>query len=358
MELEQRLNAFVGLGKKLEQYLNLVQSNDELPEGENGMLSEAIRKAYMTNNWFTIDNQVLALRGICHMLNEHKLRDWAASYAWLNSASPSATVAVIMAGNVPAVGFHDFLCVLVSGHTFLGKYSSDDPHLLPALAKLLCKEEPDFEQYIKFTDSQLKSFDAIIATGSNNTARYFDFYFGKYPHIIRGNRNSLGIVNGHENEHDLRQLGTDIFSYFGLGCRNVSHLLLPLGFDLEKLFTGFEPYRHLRDHHKYFNNYEYYKAISIINRTLHHDNGFVLLMPDERLSSPVGVLHYSFYDGPATLASLIMANQSKIQCVVSKEGWYPGSIPFGEAQFPTVYDYPDGVDTMKFLAGLSSEIKK
>lgn len=357
IELQQRLDAFVNLGKKLENFLDAVQYDERLPGGEYEALSKAMESAHLTNNWFTIDNQILALKGIRHLLQEVKLREWANSYG-TNVAKSSSTIAVIMAGNIPAVGFHDFLCVLVSGHRFKGKLSSDDRHLMPALAKMLCLEEPDFEQYIEFTDGHLKSFDAIIATGSDNSARYFDYYFGRYPHIIRSNRNSLGIIRGTESGEDIRLLGREVFSYFGLGCRSVSHLLLPRNYDPQGLFAGFEEFRHLRDHHKYFNNYEYHKAVSIINRTKHHDNGFVLLMPDERLSSPVGVLHYSYYDAIHEADYLVEVNRDRIQCMVSENGWYPGSFSFGEAQFPSVDDFADGVDTMKFLACLHEEIKK
>lgn len=355
--LQRRLDAFVNLGNKLENYLDAVQSDEQLPGGEFEVLSKAMETAYLTNNWFTIDNQLLALKGIRHLLQEAKLRNWAYSYD-TDAAKSSSTIAVIMAGNIPAVGFHDFLCVLVSGHRFKGKLSSDDRHLMPALAKMLCHEEPQFEHYIEFTDSHLKSFDAIIATGSDNSARYFDYYFGRYPHIIRSNRNSLGILKGTESDESIRQLGSDVFSFFGLGCRSVSHLLLPRNYDPQELFAGFEGFRHLSNHHKYFNNYEYHKAVCIINRTRHHDNGFVLLMPDDRLSSPVGVVHYSYYDAVDEADQLVEANRERIQCVVSEGGWYSGSFSFGEAQFPSVDDFADGIDTMKFLACLHDEIKK
>lgn len=355
--LERRLAAFSTLGKWLEQYLEMAHDDGELPAHQFAPLTEALYKGYSANNWFTIDNQLMALQGIRKLLEEEQLRQWAAAYN-LDSANTAITVAVVMAGNIPAVGFHDFLCVLMSGHRMLGKLSSDDQHLLPALAAMLCAIEPDFESNIKFTDGLIKNFDAVIATGSDNTARYFEDYFGRYPHIIRRNRNSLGIIDGMESEQDLQLLASDIFSYFGMGCRSVSHLLLPANSDPENLFKGFEPYRHLRNHYKYFNNYEYHKAISLINRTPHHDNGFVLMMPDNRLSSPVSVLHYSFYGNQQEIEDIVEVNRQGVQCLVSRNAWFPGSQAFGQAQFPRVGDYADGIDTMQFLKDITPDRKK
>lgn len=357
IEAKRRLDAFVSLGRKLDIYLERAANEGDLPTGEFTPLTEAISRAYLSNNWFTIENQLMALRGIRHILDEEKLGRWMSSYD-ADSAVTGHTVAVIMAGNIPAVGFHDFLCVLVSGQRFLGKLSSDDRHLMPALAEMLISIEPGFKDFIAFSEGQIKHFDAVIATGSDNSARYFDYYFGRYPHIIRHNRNSIGIVSGKEQTGDLSLLADDIFSYFGLGCRSVSHLLLPQGYDPESLFEGFEAYRPLRDHHKYFNNYEYHKAVSIINRLEHHDNGFVILMPDSRLSSPVSVVHFSFYGSEEEVQALLDANSSRLQCVVSQAGRFPGSIPFGKAQFPSVDDYADDLDTMQFLLQLGHSIKK
>ncbi len=357
LEPQQRLNAFISLGKKLESFLEMIIREGDLPTQEFASLTSAINKAYLSNNWFTIESQLMALRGIRHMLDEEKLERWMSSYDHARTDTGNI-VAVIMAGNIPAVGFHDFLCVLASGYRFLGKLSSDDRYLLPALAEILIEIEPDFEEYIAFAEGQIKHFEAVIATGSDNSARYFEYYFGRYPHIIRHNRNSIGIISGKEEVGELSLLAQDIFSYFGMGCRSVSHLLLPAGFKPENLFEGFEHYRQLRDHHKYFNNYEYHKAVSIINRLEHYDNGFTLLMPDSRLSSPVSVVHYSYYTSPEEVQFLLDSNRGRIQCVVSRSGHFPGSIAFGQAQFPSVSDYADDVDTMQFLQQIPAMIKK
>ncbi|MBK9290264.1 MAG: acyl-CoA reductase [Bacteroidetes bacterium] len=352
MELEARVAAFAQLGGQLQDFLHNCEASGKLPTEKYAELANAMTQAYQSNNWFTIDNQMLALKGIARMLQVDELMAWAAAYVQQQPAA-ARTVAVIMAGNIPAVGFHDFLSVLMSGHRFLGKLSTDDRQLLPALARMLCETEPRFTNHIVFTDGQIRHYDAVIATGSDNTSRYFDYYFSHVPHIIRRNRNSLGIVRGSETTASLSGLADDIFSYFGLGCRSVSHLLLPEAYQPELLFEAFEPWRHLRDHHKYFNNYEYHKAICLINKLPHHDNGFVLLIPDEKLSGGVSVVHYSHYKHKDDIDNLIAANRDKIQCVVSEGGWYEGSFAFGQAQLPSVWDYADGTDTMQFLAGLA-----
>jgi len=341
----KRLDAFERLGKLLKEEVTAVS------EQENAAIlgfKKAKAKALSKNTWFTFDNIDLMLSTIEKIISAEQLKLLANSYQ-LETVKDPKTVAVIMAGNIPMVGFHDFLSVLVSGHRFLGKLSSEDPFLLPALADILLAIEPEFKDYITFSETPISGFDAVIATGSDNTARYFNYYFGKYPNLIRGNRNGIAILNGSETEEELQQLGIDIFSFFGLGCRNVSSLFVPAGYDFNKLFEALETFEELKNHSKYFNNYEYNKAIWLINGEPHFDNGFVLLKKATEFSSAVSVLHFQQYGDTEILQKILIENQDKIQCIVSQQAYWPGSYAFGQAQIPTVLDYADGLNTLNFL---------
>lgn len=341
----KRLDAFERLGKLLKEEVAAVS------EQENEALSgfeKAKAKALAKNAWFTLDNIDLMLSTIVKIISAEQLKLLANSYQLETIKNPK-TVAVIMAGNIPMVGFHDFLSVLVSGHRFLGKLSSEDPFLLPALAEILLAIEPEFKDYITFSETPISGFDAVIATGSDNTTRYFNYYFGKYPNLIRGNRNGIAILNGSETKEELQQLGIDIFSFFGLGCRNVSSLFVPASYDFNKLFEALETFEELKNHSKYFNNYEYNKAIWLINGEPHFDNGFVLLKKAAEFSSAVSVLHFQQYSDTKILQKILDENQDKIQCIVSQQAHWPGSCAFGQAQMPAVLDYADGLDTLNFL---------
>jgi hypothetical protein len=259
-----------------------------------------------------------------------------------------------MAGNIPFVGFSDFISVLVSGNVFLGKLSSKDTLLPKAVAQVLIDIEPHFAERIILTEERLSqfSFDAVIATGSDNTARYFEYYFSKYPNIIRRNRTSVAVLTGHETEKQLQALADDVFLYFGLGCRNVSKIYLPDGFDLNRLFAAFYRYRHLIDYHKYANNYEYNRAIYLLNKEKFYDNGFVLLKQEDlALVSPTAVVYYQFYSKPENVKLYLDSYKDKIQCVVSNLT-FPGYdvVEFGKSQRPMLWQYPDGIDVMKFLS--------
>lgn len=350
--LYDRLMAFEKLGKVLKDLDINVNSGNFDWYNETSSFASAVLKSSAHNKWFTIPSINTAVSGIAFMLSSGSLHQWSGNYNITESERPE-TVAVIMAGNIPLVGFHDFLCVLVSGKVFLGKLSSDDPFLLPALAGMLIEIEPRFAAYIHFTMDKLKDFDAVIATGSNNSARYFDYYFARYPHIIRKNRNSIAILDGYESAEDIAALGDDIFMFFGLGCRNVSKLYLPENFDISLLFKGFDNYASLKNHSAYFNNYEYNRAIFLINKVKHLDNGFLILKMDHSFSSPVSVLHYETYKNAADLAREIDLNKDFLQCIVSKNGVWKDSMPFGQAQYPGLSDFADGVDTMLFLSKLS-----
>jgi hypothetical protein len=332
MNLDERIEGFEKLGK----YLGAID------EGE--LLSLADR-ARQQNSWFTEESVRLALKGLQTYLDGANLREWVNRYK-IQPANKAKTIAIVMAGNVPLVGFHDFLSVLVSGNKVLIKLSSRDSVLLPYLSKKLVEFEPRFEPLIEFAE-QLKNFDAVIATGSDNSSRYFQFYFGKYPHIIRKNRTSCAVLNGKESPEEIEALARDVFSYFGLGCRNVSKLFIPQNFDLVALLDCWKGCAEIMNHHKYHNNYDYQKSILLINRREFLDTGFVMLQENEKLVSPISVLYYERYRDEGELALKLTENRDKIQCVVGKS--IPGSVPFGQAQNPRLWDYADQIDTLKFL---------
>ncbi|MDQ3291424.1 MAG: acyl-CoA reductase [Bacteroidota bacterium] len=338
MVLETRLQAFVQLGRQL---------NALSPE----QVQELAQQARRQNAWFDELNVRQALKSIAAMLNETQLRTWLAAYD-LTTPHPRK-IGVIMAGNIPLVGFHDLLTVLLSGNYLYAKLSSEDTFLPKWLVQQLINIEPEFKDFVVFVDL-LKDVDAVIATGSDNTARYFEYYFSKKPHIIRRNRSSLAVLSGFESPEELAKLGNDIFQYYGLGCRNVSKLFVPEGYNPEPLFQALESYKWVMDHHKYANNYDYNKSIMLVNQTPHYDNGFLLLTENKQLVSPISVVHLETYSSQEDLKQKLTAVDDKIQCVVSALGWYHGSIPFGEAQCPNASQYADNVDTLAFLSGLNS----
>lgn len=305
-------------------------------------------KAASENPWFTEKSIRMAVSNLQPLLSGKTLSQWTSRYD-LN-VKPKK-IAIVMAGNIPLVGFHDFLCVLISGHSVLIKTSSKDNTLIRFIADLLISIEPRFKDKIEFAE-QLKGFNAIIATGSDNTSRYFEYYFGKYPNIIRKNRTSVAVLTGDESNHDFHDLGVDVFSYFGLGCRNVSKLFVPKGFPVEKIFPAWEPYHDIIHHHKYCNNYDYQKSILLVAGIPFLDSGYVMLQETGKLVSPISVVYYESYDSPTDLASKLAASKEKIQCIVDNSGQY-SSIRFGQAQSPGPEDYADQIDTLKFLTELS-----
>jgi len=332
----QRINAFEALGNIL-----------RYPDLE---LMELINSAHRYNAWFTPQNASMALRAIAEMLDPEDLKKWI-NIEPKKLETKIRSIGLILAGNIPIVGFHDVICVLASGHKALIKLSSSDQKFIPFILDKLTEIEPGFRQQISYID-RLKDFDAVIATGSNNTSRYFDYYFSKVPHIIRKNRNSVAILNGQESRDELKALGHDIFDYFGLGCRSVSKIYVPQGYDFSIFFEAIEDFRSVADHHKYSNNYDYNKSIFLVNLDTHLDNGFLLLKEDTRLASPLAVLYYEQYQNLAKVESQLLNNQELIQCVVSKSLLTIPTVNFGETQCPRLFDYADGVDTMKFLKEL------
>lgn len=334
---KDRIEAFFKLG--------ILISKLDIEEKES-----LFRRANNQNSWFTEVSMKSALSGISGLLDQENLIKWLTAYS-LPQVTPPKKIGILMAGNIPGVGFHDLMCVLISGNIAVVKLSSSDSFFSKWLIDRLVQVAPEFEKYIQI-EEMLKGMDAYIATGSDNSARYFNYYFGKYPSIIRANRTSVAILTGDESEAELDKLGWDIFLYFGLGCRNVSKIFVKNVNQLQHFLDVMEKYNWVANNHKYLNNYEYNKSIYLVNRELHLDNGFLLMKESKELVSPIGVLFYEIYQNQAELSELLQANESKIQCVVGDPQKYPGAIRFGEAQYPKPWDYADKVDTMKFLLAL------
>ena len=313
-------------------------------------LNDIINNELHYNAWFTPANVNKAVRSIGEMLNTADLHNWLSKYTFHNS---DKKVGLILAGNIPMVGFHDVLCVLASGNHALIKASSQDNHLVKYALKKLVEVDNSFADSYTFIE-RLEGFDAVIATGSNNTSRYFEYYFGKVPNIIRKNRNSVAVLTGNETAEQLYELGHDIFDYYGLGCRNVSKILVPEGYNFNFFFESVQSYENIIHHHKYNNNYDYNKSIYLVNRDEHLDNGFLLVKKDERFTSPLAVLFYSNYADKEVAEQLINDNNDKIQCVVSGITLNVSNkvVDFGQSQQPKLWDYADGIDTMEFLSGL------
>lgn len=353
MDLSERKNAFVKLGEKLKELIQCVNTAGK----ENTGFKRKLEMASQQNPWFTESHQLHAMGSLAKSLEKEKIDKWLDTYniAFTHSRT-ERKIAVVLAGNVPAVGFHDFMCVLVSGHAFLGKLSSQDKVLLPMIAEILTEIEPRFRSKITFTEERLKNFDAVIATGSNNTARYFEYYFGKYPNIIRKNRSGIAILDGKESKEQLKALGKDVFLYFGLGCRNVSKLLVPAGYQFDEMLEAFREFSHAGEHHKYMNNYDYFKSIYLVNKEVFYDNGFLLIKHDQRISSPVSVLFFENYTQIGEARDYLKQHAEKIQCIVGdkkhREEINAELLAFGEGQSPELWDYADNVDTLRFLLKL------
>jgi hypothetical protein len=353
MNIDNRIKAFVSLGNFLKQFTKgqTKQQDNALDATLYNDLDELINTVHIYNPWFTEENVRAALGALAISLEEATLLDWVSNYIQeLSKAKPAKRVAVIMAGNIPMVGFNDMFCILISGNKFVGKLSSDDKLLLPFIAKVLIGIEPQFKEYIEFTETKLENIEAVIATGSNNSARYFEYYFGKYPNIIRKNRNSVAVLTANESVDELKLLGEDIFKYFGLGCRNVSKLFVPKGYKFDGFYEAIFDFQHVMSNNKYMNNYEYNKTVYLMGNTPSLlDNNFLLLKEDQSLSSPIGVLFYEYYDDINSLNARLNDLQDEIQCIVSSKDLIKDSVSFGMSQCPRLTDYADGIDTMKFL---------
>ncbi len=347
--ITKRIKAFTKLGDFLSQF-----SHDGIHQKKEILYNDLffdgfianIKRAETHNGWFTEENVLYGLDSWSTLLTEENLNRWLSNYDI--QITDEKKVAIIMAGNIPLVGFHDFLCVLLSGHRVLVKLASNDKQLLPFLASYLEKIEPSFAGKIEFTEEKLVDFDGVIATGSNNTARYFEYYFENKPHIIRKNRNGVAVLNGKESENELKALGEDIFRYYGLGCRNVSKVFVPKNYDFDLLFKAIYPYKTVLASKKYQNNYDYNKTIYLMSEFNFIENGFLMIKKDESYSSPIATLFYEEYDDIKTLEKKLENDREYIQCVVSN-GFREDEISFGETQKPQLWEYADGVDTVEFL---------
>ena len=352
MQLPQRINAFVKLGDFLRQFSNEDIQKDDNVEHNNVFFDgfkHQLKLAQEHNGWFTPENLHFAMSSWAEALTKDNISNWLQPYN-IKNVTPK-TVAIIMAGNIPLVGFHDFLSVLVTGHCVLVKQSSNDKQLLPFLAKYLEYVEPEFRGTITFTQDKLDDFDAVIATGSNNTARYFEYYFKDKPSIIRNNRNSVAVLTGKETEEDLKSLGEDIFRYYGLGCRNVSKLFVPKGYNFNAFFEGIYHWHPIIDKVKYANNYDYNKAVYLMSEFDMLENGFFMIKEDTSYASPIATAFYEYYDSLEDLKTRLKADEAHIQCVVSK-GFLENEIAFGHTQKPKLWDYADSVDSVKFLLSI------
>lgn len=331
MFLKDRIKLFARLGERLK----------NLTKDEMQGLSAA---AGNENAWFTQDSVENALIGVSRFLNEATLTTWTEKYQ-IDARAPKK-VGIITAGNIPLVGFHDLLSVLISGHYLLIKPSSDDSVLIKFVLNELVAIVPEMASHFEIVE-RLNMADAFIATGSDNSARYFKYYFKDKPNIIRANRTSVAVLSGEETVDQVKSLGNDIFQYYGLGCRNVSKLLVPANYDFTAFLDALQEFSEVGNHHKYRNNYDYNKSIYLVNREPHLDTEFMLLRESEDLVSPISVLYYQYYADQNELNQLLKSNESKIQCIVGD-----GYVPFGAAQSPEVWDYADGVDTLDFLQKL------
>lgn len=348
MNLQQSLNAFIKLGEFLSQFTTTPKAttiDKALIDG----FKHQLKLAKEHNGWFTKNNLDFALQSWANALQEEHLKKWTDAYDF--SGSNPQTVAIIMAGNIPLVGFHDFVSVLITGHSVIVKQSSNDKHLLPYLAKYLEHIEPEFKGKIKFTDDKLEGFDAVIATGSNNTARYFEYYFKNKPSIIRKNRNSVAILTGNETHEQLESLADDIFRYYGLGCRNVSKMYVPKDYNFDAFFNAVFKWKDIINDSKYANNYDYNKAVYIMSEFDMLENGFLMIKEDQSFGSPIATLFYEKYTDINNLKSQLEKQSEHIQCIVAKN-FSPNEIEFGQTQNPQLWDYADNVDTVNFLLKL------
>lgn len=316
-----------------------------LAEVEYNDLDRAVREARIANGWATEENVRHAFSAWAKALQAESLATWLSAYPALEQPRAVVkTVGLILAGNVPLVGLHDVLCVWLSGHRARVKCSSQEPALIPALLKVLDTFLPGTMEQVVFTSEKLGAVDAVIATGSNNTARYFHHYFGQLPRIVRKSRVSVAVLDGSETEEELAALAEDVFRYYGLGCRNVSKVYVPQDFDLDRIFGAFFPWKDIVHHNKYGNNYDYTRALWMLDGVPFLENGFVLFREDKALPSPAATLHYERYSDIAKVEAELIAQADGIQCLVGR-----GKVPFGTTQFPALWEYADGVDTLEFL---------
>ena len=331
MNLEERITIMGKLGRYL------MENNEEL--------NNVKQKAYQKNKWFTEEFINYSVKNISeNFLDEKNLKKWINHYHIDDNIQPQK-IGVVMAGNIPLVGFHDFLSVFITGHHQVIKLSDKDDILPAHIIDKLKEWNVKVSSVIK-TSETLKDCDAYIATGSNNSARYFHHYFGKYPSVIRNNKTSVAVLSGDETEEQLNSLADDVYIYFGLGCRNVTKLFVPENYNFEMLLNAFKKYNYFSDITKYRNNYDYNLTLLILNNKYYMANETIILSENENIFSPVSVLHYSFYKNANDIFDQLKNNEN-VQCIVGKN-----HVPFGKAQEPDLFDYADGIDTIEFLLSL------
>lgn len=343
-DLKERIQAFSDLGILFRE--NFSKQKIKTFQKWDSELNKLLKDSYQYNSWFTENNLKLSLKNWSAELNKKNIENWLENYKI--ELKSSKTVAIIMAGNVPIVGFHDLMCSLILGFKCIVKLSSDDKILIPLIVKFIQSRFDGFKEKVFFESNILKNFDAVIATGSNNSHKYFEYYFGKYPNLLRKTRHSVAVLNGNESDSELAMLSNDVFDYFGLGCRSVSKIFIPKGYDLDLLFNAFYMKRFVIDHNKYANNYDYNKAVYLMSEEKFYDNGFVILKEEKKLGSPIACVYFEYYDDLVQVKNIIKINNQNIQCVVSNEKIFNG-ISFGTTQCPKLSDYADNVDTLKFL---------
>ena len=345
---KERVKAFIKLGEFFREYceINKKDPADTSKQLWHAKLNDAVILAGHKNGWFTKENIIYALNNWGNLLNKANLEQWLSNYDI--TKNKHKTVALIMAGNIPLVGFHDFLSVILSGNKAVIKLSSNDAILLPFIASYLLQEMPSLKDEIEFTENTLKKFDAVIATGSDNTSRYFEHYFGHKPNVIRKNRNSIAIITGKESKEQLMALGEDIFRYYGLGCRSVSKVFVPKGYKFDNFFEAIFDYNPIINQAKYANNYDYNKAVYLMSEFKILENGFLMLKNDESYASPIATLFYEEYSSINEIKKRLLTDVEKIQCVVAN-GILEDEIKFGQTQKPSLTDYADSIDTVEFL---------
>ena len=340
MNINQRIEIICGIGKFLKNYLD--EKYDKNKDHKLVEFEKIIIKAQSINPWFTDENIKVNLTYWSEKLTKTNLKQWLNKYDLNNNSRKN--IAIIMAGNIPLVGFHDFICVFLSGHNSIIKLSNNDKFILPFLTDLINLDS----DRVVYLDNMLKDYHGVIATGSDNTSRYFEYYFKNKNSIIRKNRNSIAILDGEESDCDLKSLSHDILTYFGLGCRNVSKLYVPRNYNFDSFFNSIFSYKELINNHKYANNYDYNKAIYLMSEYKFLDNGFFIVNEGEEMHSPISTINYEYYDNISLLREKINQQEDKIQCIVSNIE-FKGKVDFGETQNPSLNQYADNIDVMNFL---------
>ena len=345
----EKKRSFIELGKFLNQFSENNTSKEPTVLNNDLFFDDfidLIKLSQSHNGWYTPEQVYFSIQSWAEALTEENLNQWLSAYDF--QINESKNIALILAGNIPLVGFHDFLSVLITGHNVLIKTSSNDQHLLPFLAKYIIAVDPELANKITFVEGKLENFDAVIATGSNNTARYFEYYFKNKPSIIRKSRNSIAVLNGKESKEQLSALGEDIFRYFGLGCRNVSKIFVPKGYIFDGFFEAIFEYQEVIHYEKYANNYDYNKAVFLMSNFKLLDNGFLTIKEDKSHASPISSVFYEFYDDIKDLQIRLQTENEQIQCIVSNN-LIESSIDFGQTQRPKLWNYADNIDTISFL---------